>query len=152
MDFDQYLWLSCNKIFAHRRSGNLDNRGTESLAKAVNDKRARFAPKFDDKGLLCALAVDASSGDVLMVAYMNEEALRLTRETSIAHFWSRSRETLWKKGETSGNILEVREILVDCDQDCLILMVNARGPACHTGARSCFYRRLEGEQLVAIET
>lgn len=107
-----------------------------------------FLPKFDDNGLLTAVAIDSTSKDVLMVAFMDAEALAKTRETGLAHFHSRSRGRLWMKGETSGHVLRVEEILVDCDQDCLVLKVVPQGPACHTGARVCFYRRLEGEELV----
>lgn len=107
-----------------------------------------FMPKFDDRGLLTAVVTDAGSGEVLMVAFMNEEALAKTRETGLAHFWSRSRQSLWQKGETSGNVLRVEQILVDCDQDALVLQATPAGPACHTGARSCFYRRLENDALV----
>ncbi len=107
-----------------------------------------FSPKFDALGLLTAVVVHAETGAPLMVAHMNSEALAKTRETGIAHFWSRSRGKLWMKGETSGHILTVREILVDCDQDCLWLKAIPAGPACHTGAESCFFRRLEGDALV----
>jgi phosphoribosyl-AMP cyclohydrolase len=93
--------------------------------------------------LIPAVAQDAKSGEVLMVAWMNAEALRLTRETGEAHFWSRSRGALWRKGATSGNVLRVEEIRVDCDADTLLLRVLPAGPACHTGARSCFFRVLE---------
>ena len=96
--------------------------------------------KFDTNGLIPAIAQDDTSGEVLMVAWMNAEAVQLTLETGEAHFWSRSRKELWRKGATSGNILHVREIWVDCDNDTLLLKVEAAGPACHTGERSCFYR------------
>ena len=109
---------------------------------------SEFMPKFDDRGLLTAVVCNAETREVLMVAHMNAEALDLSRATGIAHFWSRSRNFLWKKGETSGNTLKVQEILVDCDQDALVLNCVPAGPACHTGAPSCFYRRLEGEALV----
>jgi phosphoribosyl-AMP cyclohydrolase len=99
--------------------------------------------KYDINGLIPAVAQDAESGEVLMVAWMNAEALRLTRATGEAHFWSRSRNELWHKGATSGNVLRVTEILVDCDADTLLLRVRPAGPACHTGARSCFFRTLE---------
>lgn len=99
--------------------------------------------RFDQRGLVPAIVQDEASGDVLMVAWMNAEALRLTRETGQAHFWSRSREELWHKGATSGNFMNVRQILVDCDADTLLLKVDPEGPACHTGKRSCFYRRLD---------
>lgn len=103
-----------------------------------------FTPKFDAQGLLTAVAVDADSGEVLMTAFMNAEALEATRTSKKATFFSRSRQKLWVKGESSGNFLAVEEILVDCDQDCLVLRVRlpAQGSACHTGERSCFYRRL----------
>jgi phosphoribosyl-AMP cyclohydrolase len=99
--------------------------------------------KFGPNGLIPAVCQDAESGEVLMVAWMNAESLRLTRESGEAHFWSRSRQELWHKGATSGNFLRVREILVDCDADTLLLKVAAAGPACHTGERSCFYRSLK---------
>jgi len=99
--------------------------------------------KFDEKGLIPAVAQDYISGRILMLAYMNEESLRLTRETKKATFYSRSRQCLWVKGEHSGNILHVKEILVDCDEDAIILKVKADGPACHTGETSCFYRKME---------
>lgn len=109
-----------------------------------------FLPRFDSQGLLTAVAVDSVNGEVLMVAFMDAEALAKTRETGLAHFHSRSRGRLWMKGETSGHVLRVEEILVDCDQDCLVLRVQPQGPACHTGAARCFYRRLEGDSLVRI--
>ena len=95
---------------------------------------------------------DAGSGEVLMVAFMDREALEATRSTGFAHFHSRSRGRLWKKGESSGHVLAVEAILVDCDQDALVLKVRPAGPACHTGARSCFYRALEGEGLTRFES
>ena len=107
-------------------------------------------PKFDADGLLTAIAVDAVSGEPLMVAFMNDEALRLTLETREATFWSRSRGRLWKKGETSGNVLRVVEARIDCDQDALWLRCEPAGPACHTGADSCFFRRIEGDRLVPV--
>lgn len=96
--------------------------------------------KFDEKGLITAVLQHHTTREVLMVAWMNEEALRLTLETGEAHFWSRSRQELWHKGATSGNVQRVREIRVDCDGDTLLLLVEPAGPACHTGAISCFYR------------
>jgi phosphoribosyl-AMP cyclohydrolase len=103
-----------------------------------------FQPKFDADGLIPAIVTDAASGDVLMLAWMNAEALALTLETRIGHFWSRSRARLWKKGEESGNVLSVSELRTDCDQDALWLKVEVGGAgvACHTGERSCFYRVL----------
>ncbi|WP_394728117.1 phosphoribosyl-AMP cyclohydrolase [Altererythrobacter sp. GH1-8] len=112
---------------------------------AQREQGKAFLPKFDSAGLLTAIACDAATNEVLMVAFMNAEALAKTRETGLAHFWSRSRQSLWKKGETSGNTLAVEEILVDCDQDALVMKVRATGPACHTGADSCFYRKLDLE-------
>ena len=109
-----------------------------------------FTPKFDSAGLLSAVAVDATSREVLMVAFMDREALDQTVATGLAHFHSRSRGRLWMKGESSGHVLEVEEIRPDCDQDALVLIVRPAGPVCHTGERSCFYRRLEGGQLVRL--
>jgi phosphoribosyl-AMP cyclohydrolase len=104
-----------------------------------------FAPRFDAKGLVTAVVTDAGDGMLLMVAHMNEEALRLTLETGIAHYWSRSRRSLWKKGETSGNLQHLVEMRVDCDQDAVWLKVEVvgDGATCHTGRRSCFYRIVE---------
>lgn len=99
--------------------------------------------KLDTSGLIPTVVQDASSNTVLMVAWMNLDALRLTIETDEAHFWSRSRKKLWHKGETSGNFMLVKEILVDCDADTLLLRVEPAGPACHTGAFTCFSRTLE---------
>lgn len=107
-------------------------------------------PRFDAQGLLIAIAIDSASKDVLMVAYMDAEALAKTRETGLAHFHSRSRGRLWLKGETSGHFLRVQEMRVDCDQDALVMLVKPEGPACHTGATSCFYRLLEGDELVCV--
>ena len=100
--------------------------------------------RFDRRGLVPAVVQDAATDDVLMVAWMNQEALDLTRETGQVHFWSRSREELWHKGATSGNVMIVREILTDCDADVLLVRVKPEGGACHTGERSCFFRGLEG--------
>jgi phosphoribosyl-AMP cyclohydrolase len=99
--------------------------------------------KYDEKGLIPAVLQDDETGEILMLAWMNAEALRLTVETGEAHFWSRSSQMLWHKGATSGNIQRVKEIWVDCDADTLVLKVNPIGPACHTGERSCFFRKLD---------
>jgi phosphoribosyl-AMP cyclohydrolase len=99
--------------------------------------------KWDERGLITVVMQDATTNAVLTVAWMNAEALRLTESTGEAHFWSRSRNKLWRKGETSGNVMRVVELRVDCDADTLLLRVNPAGPACHTGATSCFYRTLE---------
>lgn len=109
-----------------------------------------FAPKYDANGLITAVAVDSDSRAVLMLAHMDAEALAKTRASGLAHFYSRSRGTLWLKGETSGNLLRVHQILVDCDQDAVVLMVRPQGPACHTGATSCFFRALDGDNLVTV--
>jgi phosphoribosyl-AMP cyclohydrolase len=109
---------------------------------------AVLEPKWDAAGLITAVASDAATGEMLMVAHMNDEALSRTIATGEAHFWSRSRNRLWKKGETSGHVLRVIELRIDCDQDAIWLRVDPAGPACHTGACSCFYRRIEGNGLV----
>lgn len=121
--------------------------------KSAIEEGAAFAPKFDRDGLVVCITTEIQTGDILMVAYMNEEALRLTLETGVAHYWSRSRNALWRKGDTSGQVQTVREALVDCDQDAILLKVEAGGDgkACHTGRRTCFYRRIEaGEQGLAL--
>jgi phosphoribosyl-AMP cyclohydrolase len=109
------------------------------------EEGALFSPRFDAQGLVACITVDARDGAVLMLAWMNAQALELTRTTGEAHYWSRSRQSLWHKGATSGQIQTIVEILVDCDQDALLLQVIPQGDggACHTGRRSCFYRRLE---------
>lgn len=112
------------------------------------EQGTEFMPRYDAQGLVLGIAVDAASKDVLMAAFMDAEAVAMTRETGLAHFHSRSRGRLWLKGESSGHFLRVEEIRVDCDQDALVMLVRPEGPACHTGARSCFYRRLEGHRLV----
>ena len=99
-----------------------------------------FTPKFDTNGLIPAIAQDASTGQILMVAYMNAESLDLTLKTGNAVYYSRSRKKLWKKGEQSGHVQKIQQILVDCDQDCLVLKVSVDSGQCHTGYQSCFYR------------
>jgi phosphoribosyl-ATP pyrophosphohydrolase/phosphoribosyl-AMP cyclohydrolase len=98
-------------------------------------------PVYDERGLVPCIVQDATTGTVLMLAWMNAEALRLTRETATVHFWSRSRQALWKKGETSGNTLAVVELRVDCDRDAVLVRAHPAGPTCHTGATSCFFHR-----------
>ncbi len=98
--------------------------------------------KFDEKGLVPCVAQDFASGEVLTLAYVSEESLRLTLETGEVHFYSRSREEIWRKGETSGNVLKLRQLRYDCDGDAIVALVDPSGPACHTGERSCFYREL----------
>jgi len=109
-----------------------------------NEEGAVFAPRFDSSGLVTAVVTDARDGQLLMVAHMNADALKLTLDTGIAHYWSRSRKSLWKKGETSGNLQTVVEMRTDCDQDALWLKVTVAsdGLTCHTGRRSCFYRKV----------
>lgn len=115
-----------------------------------------FAPRFDASGLVTVVTVEAGSNDVLMLAHMNAEALSLTLETGIAHYWSRSRSKIWKKGETSGELQRVVELRTDCDQDAMVLVVEqaGRGAACHTGRKSCFYRRavLEDGSVRLVDT
>ena len=101
--------------------------------------------RFDDNGLIPAIVQDATTGEVLTLAYMNAESLRRTLESGQVWFYSRSRQELWHKGATSGNFLNLVAILKDCDEDALVVKVNPQGPACHTGERSCFFRSLEGE-------
>jgi phosphoribosyl-AMP cyclohydrolase len=116
-----------------------------------------FTPKFDAQGLIVCVTTEVSSGEILMLAYMNALALEKTLETGVAHYWSRSRYELWRKGDTSGQTQHVVEIRVDCDQDAILLRVNVDGDgnACHTGRKSCFYRRVEtddgGQRLTLIE-
>ncbi|SMQ66086.1 phosphoribosyl-AMP cyclohydrolase [Devosia lucknowensis] len=116
----------------------------KSLDHAALEEGTAFAPRFDAHGLITVVTTEAGSNDVLMVAHMNAETLSLTLETGIAHYWSRSRKAIWKKGETSGELQEVVELRTDCDQDCIVMVVRqtGRGAACHTGRKSCFYRRV----------
>lgn len=117
---------------------------------ATLDETSVFTPRWGADGLITAVTVDAVSGAVLMVAHMNADALAATLATNEAHYWSRSRRELWHKGATSGAIQRVVEIRVDCDQDCLLLMVEPAGPACHTGRINCFYRRLGNNGLEPV--
>jgi phosphoribosyl-AMP cyclohydrolase len=102
----------------------------------------RFSPRFGPGGLLPVIAQEAGTGEVLMLAYANEEAVEATLRTGEAHYWSRSRGELWRKGATSGHVQRVEAVLTDCDQDALLYRVRQEGPACHTGRRSCFYREV----------
>ena len=119
--------------------------------KTEQDEGEVLAPRFNADGLVTAVTVDAGDGTVLMLAHMNAEALSLSIETGVAHYFSRSRNALWKKGETSGNLQEIEEILVDCDQDAVVLKVRVQGhdASCHTGRRSCFYRAVHLENGTA---
>jgi phosphoribosyl-ATP pyrophosphohydrolase/phosphoribosyl-AMP cyclohydrolase len=112
------------------------------MAQAIN---------FDDNGLVPCVMQDWRSGEVLTLAYMNEEALKLTVESGEVHFYSRSRDEIWHKGETSGNIMRVRQLRYDCDGDAIVALVEPAGPACHTGERSCFYRDLSGTAATAVD-
>lgn len=109
-----------------------------------------LAPRFDADGLICAIAAHADTGEILMVAWMNAEALALTLQTREAHYYSRSRRELWRKGATSGQVQKLVEARIDCDQDAVLLKVLPQGDggACHTGARSCFYRLIEEGRLI----
>lgn len=114
------------------------------------ERGAILAPRFDANGLIAAIAQHADTGEVLMVAWMNAEALKLTLDTGLAHYWSRSRQALWKKGETSGQMQTVVEVRVDCDQDAVLMKIRPQGDGgcCHVGFRACFYRVVENGQLV----
>ena len=122
----------CSKAPSSQKSDGIDSGVCLSLFKFEND-------------LLPAIVQDAESKDVLMFAYMNKEALQLTLDTKIAHYWSRSRKSLWKKGETSGHFQQVTQMRYDCDADAVLLLVKQTGGACHTGYRSCFYRTVDGD-------
>lgn len=121
-------------------------------SKSDQDETRELRPNFDDNGLIAAVAQDSSTGEVLMLAWMNAEALQQTISTGRATYWSRSRGALWMKGETSGNAQQVLEIRVDCDQDAIVLIVEQTGGACHTGRQSCFYRVVDesGDGLLNI--
>lgn len=115
------------------------------LKGSEQDETDELRPKFNADGLVTAIAQDVETGEVLMLAWMNEAALRATLETGRGTYWSRSRQELWVKGETSGHTQEVAEVLIDCDQDAVLLKVRQTGGACHTGRSSCFYRRINPE-------
>ena len=120
-----------------------------SATKAELEEGSVLTPRFDATGLVTAVVTDAGTGEVLMLAHMDAQALALTIETGTAHYFSRSRQSLWKKGETSGALQHVKEMRVDCDQDAVWLKVEVARPedTCHTGRRSCFYRRIEGGEV-----
>ena len=123
----------------------------QSLNHEQLEEGSTFAPRFDAHGLVTAIAVDATSREVLMLAHMNAEALARTLDTGEAHYYSRSRGKIWRKGETSGEVQKLVELRTDCDQDAILLVVEqtGRGAACHTGRRSCFYRRVEADGSLA---
>jgi phosphoribosyl-AMP cyclohydrolase len=116
------------------------NSGSDVRA-AIKEKEIMM--KYDQNGLFTAVVQDVNSNEVLMVAMMNAQAFALTQETKLAHFWSRSRKKSWLKGESSGNTLEIKHMKIDCDRDAVLLLVEASGPTCHTGANSCFFTDLE---------
>lgn len=125
-----------------------------ALSHTQLEEGTAFAPRFDAAGLVTVITTELDTNEVLMLAHMNAEALSLTLETGIAHYWSRSRQKIWKKGETSGELQEVIELRTDCDQDAILLVVRqtGRGAACHTGRKTCFYRRVvvqAGEPVLA---
>lgn len=127
-----------------------------SLDHAEREEGSTFAPRFDAHGLITVVTSEVDTGTILMVAHMNAETLALTLESGVAHYWSRSRKAIWKKGETSGELQEVVEMRTDCDQDCIVMIVRqtGRGAACHTGRKSCFYRRVEldGGKAALVDT
>ncbi len=117
----------------------------------MNSVKAQFSPNFEKAGgLITAVTVDADRGDVLMVAYMNEQAFLLTLETGKVHYWSRTRSKLWKKGESSGNMQELVEMRVDCDLDAVVVRVHQQGPACHEGYKSCFFRTVDANGKLQV--
>jgi phosphoribosyl-AMP cyclohydrolase len=142
-DFARHLLLSCNKGLSP------DKERYPDMTEVPDDS---LEPRFDASGLLVAVVTDSCTKAVLMVAFMDAEALAATQETGLAHFHSRSRGRLWKKGESSGNVLAVERMLVDCDQDAIVLECRAAGPTCHTGATSCFFREVNGDALRRVTT
>lgn len=116
----------------------------------IREKGTALDPKWGADGLITGVVTDANSGVLLMVAHLDAEALALTQSTGEAHFWSRSRGRIWKKGEESGNVLRVVELRIDCDQDALWIIAEPAGPACHTGEQSCFYRRIDDGLLTRV--
>lgn len=123
-----------------------------ALSGQEQDETPDLRPKFNADGLVAAIAQDAVTHEILMMAWMNAEALQATLTTGRATYWSRSRQELWIKGETSGHTQSVREIRVDCDQDALVLKVDQTGGACHTGRKSCFYRKIDPETYQLTDT
>ena len=129
---------------------------SNTAGKTAIEEGSNFLPKFDANGLIVCVTMEAATREILMVAYMNQLALDKTLETGVAHYWSRSRQALWRKGDTSGQVQKVLSLRVDCDQDALLLDVEAGGDgkACHTGRKSCFYRRVEmhgGQRRLVFE-
>ncbi len=128
-------------------------RDQTSMSRQEIEEGTVLAPKFDQNGLIPAVAQHAETGEILMLAYMNAEALEKTLETRKAHYWSRSRQSLWLKGETSGQTQEVTDLLIDCDQDTVVLKVLPQGDGgcCHVGYRTCFFRTVQGEELTKVQ-
>ncbi len=133
------------------KGGDDEGRGVAYIHPMSDPRETELVldPKYDAAGLVTAVVTDRA-GALLMVAHMNAEALAATQASNEATFWSRSRQRLWKKGETSGNVLRVVEMRIDCDQDAIWVIADPAGPACHTGAASCFYRRIDGDRLQTI--
>ena len=121
------------------------------MSDAARETTTRLDPKWDERGLIQAVAIDHASGTVLMVAHMDAAALAATLATGEAHYWSRSRQEIWHKGGTSGNVQRVRQVRIDCDQDAVVLSVEPAGPACHTGEATCFYRAV-GDDGALVRT
>lgn len=121
------------------------------MSDSARETGTRLEPKWDDRGLIQTVTTDAATGEVLMVAHMDAAALERTLATGEAHYWSRSRQAVWHKGATSGNTQAVVELRIDCDQDAVWLRVTPAGPACHTGARSCFYRVVGTDGSLAVD-
>ena len=126
---------------------------TSKVDKLALEEGLNFSPRFDDAGLIVCITTAAGSREVLMVAYMNEQAVRLSLETGIAHYWSRSRREIWRKGDTSGQVQQIVAMLTDCDQDAILLRVKVGGDghACHTGRHSCFYRQVMPDGTMKFE-
>lgn len=121
------------------------------MGDAARETGTAFLPKFDERGLIVAIVQDADNGEVLMVGYMNAETLHETMESGHVVFWSRSRNQRWKKGETSGHVLRLREIYTDCDQDALVVKATCDAGVCHVGFRSCFYRKLDADSRDTLQ-
>ena len=156
-DFCKFRTSCIIHFCEHEKTREIKERSEQEFIRAPHDlkKSNRCQLRFDksESGLLPAIAQDCKSGEILMLAYINPESWEKTLETGKAHYWSRSRNTLWLKGESSGHVQLIREILVDCDDDTVIFKVKQLGgAACHTGHRSCFFRRLEGGEIVQVGT
>ncbi|MCB9963524.1 MAG: phosphoribosyl-AMP cyclohydrolase [Rhodospirillales bacterium] len=118
--------------------------------KSFRDEASDFLPQWNEQGLIPAIAQDIHDKEIKMMAWMNEESLKLTLETGFVHYWARTRKKIWKKGEESGHVQKLVELRVDCDQDCLLLLIEQTGPACHTDRPTCFYRRVTADGGVSF--